>query len=182
MKKVLAAALCLCLLFCAFVVPTSAANIVVDEIVSEIRICPGKVLDKALDAPGVAGVVYSEGWEILSADGVWIPYDGSPLEEGEMYIKYFAADPANEYEYSNVCHVIVDHNPQGGYEYDGMYHWRDCADCGGQAVKDAHTTLDHGYTPNDTICQVCGQTRTSQYTGIKAFIAWIMSLITMLLA
>ena len=99
MKKVLAAALCLCLLFCAFVVPTSAANIVVDEIVSEIRICPGKVLDKALDAPGVAGVVYSEGWEILSADGVWIPYDGSPLEEGEMYIKYFAADPANERQF-----------------------------------------------------------------------------------
>lgn len=182
MKKVLAVALCLCLLFCAFAVPTSAANIVIDEIASEIRICPGKVLDKALDAPGVSGVVYSEGWEILSADGVWIPYDGSPLEEGEMYIKYFAADPSNSYEYSNVCHVIVDHNPQGGYEYDGMYHWRDCADCGGQADKEGHSTLGNDFLPNEKVCDVCGQMRTPQYTGIKAFIAWLMSLLSIFIS
>ncbi len=178
MKKVLAIALCLCTLFCVFAVPASAAKIFVDEIVSEIRICPGKNINDSLEAPEVSGVIYSQGWEVLSADGIWIPYDGSPLEEGEMYIKYFAADPANNYGESNVCHVIVDHNPQGGYEYDGMYHWRDCSDCGGQADKEAHTTLDHGYTPNEKVCQVCGQVRTSQYTGIKAFIAWLMSVIT----
>lgn len=182
MKKVLALALCLCVLFCIFAVPASAANIIVDEIVSETRICPGKTLDDALEAPVVTGVVYSEGWEILSQDGIWIPYDGSPLEEGEMYIQYFAAGPANDYAYSNVAHIIIDHNPQGAYEYDGMYHWRDCADCGGQAEKEGHTTLGNDFLPNDKVCEVCGQTRTAQYTGLKAFIAWLMSLLSIFIS
>jgi hypothetical protein len=33
----------------------------------------------------------------------------------------------------------------------------------------------------NNICKVCGHQRTPQYTGIKAFLAWVMALIASLI-
>lgn len=186
MKKILAIVMTACLLVTALISTASAA--VAPEIVSEIpvkcRICPGDVLEN--DRFGeieILGNAYTQGWEIKVVGGDWIPYDGLPLDKYDdgAYIRYFAANEAGDYAYSNESLVSVAHNPIGSYKSDGMNHWRDCDDCGGQANKGAHTHLNDSYNPTENICTVCGHQRTPQYTGIKAFLNWIMTLISSLL-
>ena len=178
-KRVLVALMTLCLLFSVFAcVALAAPNISVGDLPAFQKVCPGTALN--LEAPEVLGETYAEGWEIQTVDGVWIPYDGQPFTEDDngKLVRYFAANEIGEYVYSgNVCTLVVKHNPQGAYEYDGMYHWRDCADCGGQAEKGGHTTLKGDATSANKVCQVCGQVRTSQYTGLVAFWEWLLNLI-----
>lgn len=183
-KKVLSAIICVCLMFSMFSCFASAAAIPVieDEIPAKVRVCPDTVLN--VTAPTVTGNVYSEGWEIKVVGGDWIPYDGEPLNTREhtgASVRYFAANAVGGYAYSNEAELVLAHNPIGAYKYDGMNHWRDCADCGGQASKGGHTTLGEGATAKDNICKVCGHVRTSQYTGILVFWEWLMSLITSLI-
>lgn len=179
-KRVLAALITVCLLFSVFACVASAApNIIVGEVIASQRVCPGEVLD--IEAPDVLGETYAEGWEIKTVDGVWVPYEAGQIiteDDNGREVRYFAANEIGEYVYStNTCVLVVKHNPQGAYEYDGMYHWRDCSDCGGQADKGGHTTLEGTATSGDKVCKVCGQVRTSQYTGILAFWEWLMNLI-----
>ena len=178
-KKVLSAILSVCLLFGVFSCLASAAAIptIDSELPVKVRICPGRVID--IDAPEVSGNVYAEGWEIKVVGGEWIPYDGEPLDRYDdgAYIRYFVANSVGGYAYSNEALLIVDHNPIGDYKYSGTDHWRDCADCDGQADKGGHTTLGSNATAADNICKVCGHRRTSQYTGILAFWEWVMALI-----
>ncbi len=179
-KRVFAALITVCLLFSVLSCVASAApNFTVGEISVTERVCPGQVLN--LEKPEVVGSEpYAEGWEIKTVDGVWIPYDGAPLTEADngKEVRYFAANEIGEYVYSeNSCTLIVEHNPDGEYKYDGMYHWRECQDCDGQVDKEGHTTLGSEPTAADKVCKVCGQVRTSQYNGLLGFWEWLMALI-----
>ncbi|MBR5441929.1 MAG: hypothetical protein IKV44_03160 [Clostridia bacterium] len=188
-KKILAIVMTACIFVTAFVTTVFAA--IAPQINSEIpvkyRFCPGAVIaDDVFGEVEVIGNVYTQGWEIKIVGGDWIPYDGEGLDQYDngASIRYFAANEAGDYAYSNECVIEVAHNPIGSYKYDGMNHWRDCADCDGQANKGAHTHLGEGMDETavkENICKVCGQQRTAQYTGIKAFLAWLMSLITSLI-
>lgn len=182
-KKVLSVILSVCLLFGVFACFASAAAVptIDTEIPVKVRICPGKVIN--IDAPEISGNVYAEGWEIKYEGGDWIPYDGEPLgkEENGASIRYFAANAVGGYAYSNEALLTVDHNPIGDYKYSGTDHWRDCAECDGQAEKGAHTTLGEDAKQADNVCKVCGQRRTAQYNGLLAFWEWIMLLIGALL-
>ena len=185
-KRVLATILTVCLLFSVMACVASAdSGISVGEIDVSKRICPGDVIDFDFIArPEIEGGVYAEGWEIESADGAWIPYDGTPIHEkaGTFKIRYFAASATGEYAYSNECVVTAKHNPAGQYEYSGTDHWRVCVDCGGQTEKGGHTHLSGTATAANKVCSVCGHVRTSQYTGLLAFWEWVMALITSLIS
>ena len=179
-KRVLATILTVCLLFSAMACVASAANVELGEIVRSVRICPGKVIDdNVMKKPVVKGYPKGEGWEVQTEDGLWVPYDGEPIDErqADFNLRYFAVDYADNYVYSNECAVRVDHNPIGDYHYSGTDHWRLCDDCDGQADKEGHTHLGNNPTANNKVCQVCGHVRTSQWTGILAFLEWIGALI-----
>lgn len=183
-KRVLATILTVCLLFsvmaCVAGAATGEADILIEDIISSKRICPGDVIDfDFIERPATEGGIYAEGWEIKTVDGIWIPYDGEPIEEkaGTFSIRYFAADSQGRYAYSNECVVTAAHNPAGAYEYSGTDHWRVCLDCGGQADKGGHTHLSGDATADNKVCDVCGHVRTSQYTGILAFLEWVLDLI-----
>lgn len=188
-KKIFAIVMSVCLFATAFVFSASAAvaPTVNTEIPIEYRLCPGAVIeDDIFGEIEVLGNAYTQGWEIKIVGGDWIPYDGLPLDKYDdgASIRYFATNETGDYSYSNECVIKIAHNPSGKYESDGMNHWRECADCGGQANKGAHTHLDGGMDETavkENICKVCGHQRTPQYTGIKAFFAWIMALITSLI-
>ncbi|MBO5896179.1 MAG: hypothetical protein J6Q83_02665 [Clostridia bacterium] len=187
-KKILAIVMTACIFVTAFVSTAFAAvNPEIDtEIPVKARFCPGAVIaDDSLGEIVLIGNPSSYGWEIKIVGGDWIPYDGEPLDQYDdgALIRYFAANEAGVYAYSNECVISIAHNPIGSYKYDGMYHWRECSECNGQANKGAHTTLDEGMDDaavKENICEVCGQQRTAQYTGLKAFFAWLMNLITTL--
>ena len=179
MKKVLISLITLCLLMGVFTCVVSAEAIITvcDVVVSE-RICPGKVLD--IDAPEVIGSAVSTGWEIQTVDGVWVPYDGQPLDESDdgKQVRYFAADEAGEYAYSgNTCTLVIEHKPQGAYEYSGTDHWRICAECGGKTDEGHHTTLGSDALAANKVCQVCGQVRTPQYNGLLGFWEWLLNVV-----
>ena len=188
-KRVLATILTVCLLFSVLACVAGAADedadIIVGDIISSKRICPGDVIDDvSIGEPSCVGAVYTTGWEILDANGHWVPYQDQPINEKEgtvIYVRYFAADISGEYAYSNACEVTVEHNPQGAYQYSGTDHWRICADCGGEAEKGGHDHLTESATAANKVCTVCGHVRTSQYTGILAFIEWLMALVGTLL-
>ena len=180
-KRVLATILTVCLLFSVMACVASAATSVsVGEIISTKRICPGDIIDfNFIPRPETEGGIYAEGWEIQTVDGVWVPYDGQPISEkaGVFGLRYFAADAQGQYAYSNVCTVTAKHNPTGGYESSGTDHWRVCADCGGEVDKEGHDHLAGNATAANKVCSVCGHVRTSQWTGMLAFIEWLMALI-----
>ncbi len=180
-KRVLATILTVCLLFSVMACVASAeASISIGEIISSKRICPGDVIDFDFIArPETEGGIYAEGWEIKTADGVWVPYDGEPISEnaGAFGLRYFAADANGNYVYSNECVVTAKHNPSGAYQTSGIEHWRVCADCGGEADKGGHDHLTADATSTNKVCTICGHVRTSQYTGILAFLEWLMNLI-----
>ncbi len=188
-KKILAIVMTACIFVTAFICSASAAAIpeIVTEIPVEHRFCPDSII--TYDVFGeieVLGNPYTEGWEIKVVGGDWVPYNGEALTQyyDGAYIRYFAANEAGGYAYSNECAIVIAHNPIGSYKSDGMYHWRDCDDCDGQAQKGGHTHLGEGMDDaavKDNICKVCGHQRTPQYTGIKAFLAWLMSLIATLI-
>ncbi len=183
-KRVLATILTVCLLFSVMACVASAeTSIVVGEIVSSKRICPGDFIDfDFIPRPKIEGGVYAEGWEIQTEGGEWLPYTGAPIDEsaGTFGLRYFAADAQGNYAYSNTCMVTAKHNPFGEYQYSGTDHWRICVDCGGQADKEGHTHLSGSATAEDKVCSVCGHVRTSQWTGLLAFWEWIMDLISSL--
>ena len=187
-KKILAIVMTACIFVTAFICSTSAAvaPVVNTEIPVEYRFCPGSVIeDDVFGEIEVLGNAYTTGWEIKNANGDWAPYNYTALTQYDdgATIRFFAANEAGDYDYSNECVIKIAHNPIGSYKSDGMYHWRDCADCDGQAQKGSHTTLGEGMDDaavKDNICKVCGQQRTPQYTGLKAFLAWLMNLITSL--
>ncbi len=179
-KRFLAIMLTICVLFCAFSCVVSAApEITVSDIIVETRICPGKTIEQVIDAPAIVGNVYQQGWMIQTPDGVWVPYSKEPIAEdaGTFRVKYFAADESGDIAYSNECVVTAEHNPAGSYEYDGLDHWRVCADCKGRVDVDGHTHLGEGATATQKVCTVCGHIRTSQWTGLLAFWEWIMALL-----
>ena len=182
-KKVLSVLLSVCLMFGVLACFASAAAIptIDSEIPVKVRICPGAVIN--VEAPEVNGNVYSEGWEIKVVGGDWIPYDGEALDKSDdgAHIRYFAGNAVGGYAYSNEALVVVDHNPIGDYKYDGTDHWRDCADCDGQASKGGHTTLGSDASAANNVCKICGQRRTSQYNGLLTFWEWLMALITSLI-
>lgn len=184
-KRVLATMLTVCLLFSVLACVASAeGEISIGEIISTKRICPGDVIDfDFIERPAIEGGVFSEGWEVLSQDGVWIPYDGEPIDEdaGTFEIRYFATDAAGNYTYSNVCVVTAKHNPDGPYEGDGLDHWRICKDCGGKADFGHHDHLSGSATSDNKVCSVCGQVRTSQWTGVLGFWEWLIALIMSLI-
>lgn len=187
-KRVLATILTVCLLFsamaCVAGAATGEADIIIADIVTSKRICPGDVIDSDfIPEPAIEGGVYAKGWEITTADGVWVPYDGEPISEkaGTFSLRFFAADAKGNYGYSNECVVTVAHNPAGAYEYSGIEHWRVCLDCGGQADKGGHTHVGATALAGDKVCQVCGHVRTSQWTGFLAFFEWIGVLLSSLL-
>ena len=75
-KRVLATVLTVCLLFGALACVASAASVTVGEIVSSVRICPGKIIDSdVIDEPVVKGYPKGSGWEVQKDDGLWVPYD-----------------------------------------------------------------------------------------------------------
>ena len=183
-KRVLATLLAVCLLFsamaCVAGAATGEADIIIADIVTSKRICPGDVIDFDFIArPETEGGIYAEGWEIKTEDGVWMPYDGQPISEdaGTFSIRFFAADAQGHYAYSNECVVTAAHNPSGAYEYSGTDHWRICVDCGGQTDKGGHTHLGADATTSNKVCTVCGSVRTSQWTGLLAFWEWLLALI-----
>lgn len=185
-KRIFAIVMSACLLITAFTSMASAAVApeVATEIPIEARICPGAIVEKDIFGEiEFIGTPYSHGWEIKVVGGDWIPYDGEPLDKYDdgCSLRYFACNSVGDYSYSNECLVKVAHNPTGPYKYNGTDHWRECADCGGQANKGAHTHLDDSYDPAANICTVCGNQRAPQYTGIKAFLNWIMALVASLL-
>ena len=185
-KKIFAIVMSVCLFATAFAFSASAAvaPTVNSEIPIEYRFCPGAVIeDDVFGEIEILGSVYTQGWEIKIVGGDWIPYDGLPLDNYDdgASIRYFAANSVGGYAYSNEALVVVDHNPIGDYKYSGTDHWRDCADCDGQACKGGHTTLGSDATQADNVCKVCGQRRTSQYNGLLAFWEWLMALITSLI-
>lgn len=179
-KRVLATILTVCLLFSVMACMASAASVEIGEIVANVRICPGKVIDeKVIASPEVKGYPKSAGWEIQTEDGLWVPYGGEPIGErqADFKLRYFTVDYSNNYTYSNECAVRVAHNPIGDYHYSGTDHWRLCDDCGGEAEKDGHTHLANNPSADNKVCQVCGHVRTSQWTGILSFIEWLMALV-----
>lgn len=181
-KRVLATILAVCLLFSVMACMASAANVTVGEIIVSKRICPGDVIDfDFIERPAIEGGVFSEGWEILSEDGVWIPYDGEPIGEraGTFEIRYFATDAAGNYAYSNTCVVTAKHNADGPYEGDGLDHWRICKDCGGQTDFGHHDHVSSSATAANKVCTVCGHVRTSQWTGLLGFWEWLISILAM---
>lgn len=176
-KRVLATILAVCLLFSVMACGAGAAvtDIVVNDIVSNIRICPGKIIDENVIAePNVEGYEKVSGWEVKLSNGTWLPYDGKGVQEDVVALRYFAVDYAGNYEYSNECTVRVEHNPVGDYQYSGTDHWRVCDDCGGQADKGGHTHLGAEAAAKDKVCQVCGHVRTSQYNGLLSFWEWLL--------
>ncbi len=183
-KRVLATILTVCFLFSAMAcVASAASNVSVGEIDLFKRICPGDIIDtEIMEIPEVRGYARSQGWEIKSIDGYWIPYDGEPLPEkpDAFGLRYYAVDYDGNYAYSNECEVKVAHNPSGSYEYSGLEHWRVCDDCGGQADLGGHDHLGSDAKAESKVCSVCGHVRTSQYTGILAFIEWLMALVASL--
>ena len=184
-KRVLATILSVCLLFSVMACVASAASVELGEIISNVRICPGKVIDeKVIDSPEIKGYPKGSGWEVQTEDGLWIPYDGEAIAENakDFNLRYYAVDYSDNYVYSNVCSVRVAHKPIGDYQYSGTDHWRICDDCGGEAEKGGHDHLSSSATSADKVCRVCGHVRTSQYTGLLAFWEWIMALIASLLA
>ena len=184
-KRVLATILTVCLLFSVMACMASAADVTVGEIICSKRICPGDVIDFDFIArPEIEGGVFAEGWEIKSEDGVWIPYDGEPIDEraGSFEIRYFATDAQGNYDYSNVCLVTAKHNPDGAYQSSGTDHWRICQDCGGVADKGGHTHLSSSATAANKVCEVCGHVRTSQWTGLLGFWEWLIALISSLIS
>lgn len=185
-KRVLATILAVCLIFSVMACMASAsADFTVAEIIPSKRICPGDVIDdNFIKAPEVTGPVYAEGWEIKYEGGDWYPYDGQPIAEdaGVFAVRYFVANSeGTSYAYSNECTVIAKHNPKGGYEASGTDHWRICADCGGECEKGGHDHLANDPTAANKVCTICGNRRTSQWTGILVFWEWLMSLITSLI-
>lgn len=184
MKKVLATMLAVCLLFSVMACVAGAATVEVGEIVTNIRVCPGKVIDDSIIAePSIKGYAKNFGWEIQNSEGFWVEYNGTVIEEsqGDFNLRYFVVDYDGVYTYSNVCSVRVAHNPIGDYQYSGTDHWRVCGDCGGQADKGGHDHLSADATAANKVCTVCGHVRTSQYTGILSFMEWFMSLINNIL-
>lgn len=182
-KRVLATVLTVCLLFSALACVANAATIEVGEIISNVRICPGTTIDQKVEKPTIEVGVYAQGWEVKTADGLWIPYDGEPIDEyaGTFSIRYFASDAQGNYYYSpNECVVTTGHNPKGSYQYDALSHWKICADCGGEADVETHTHMGSTATSGDKVCQVCGHVRTPQWTGLLSFFDWIFALITAL--
>lgn len=175
-KRVLATILTVCLLFSVMACAASAASgLDVEDIVSSIRICPGKIINSdVIEEPAIYGYAKVSGWEIQTTDGVWLPYDGEAIDENIIGLRFYAVDYSNNYEYSNECSVRVEHNPIGDYQYSGTDHWRICDDCGGQADKGGHTHLGAEATANNKVCQVCGHVRTSQYTGLLSFWEWLI--------
>lgn len=184
-KRVLATILTVCLLFSVLAcVANAEASITIGEIISSKRICPGDVIDfEFIARPETEGGIYAEGWEIKTADGIWVPYDGEPISEnaGTFSIRFFAADAQGNYAYSNECVVTAKHNPSGAYQMSGTDHWRVCVDCGAETDKGGHDHLAEGATADNKVCSVCGNVRTSQWTGILAFWEWIMLIIMSLL-
>ena len=187
-KRVLATILTVCLLFSVLACVAGAADedadIIVGDIISSKRICPGDVIDfNFIPEPTIEGGVYAKGWEITTADGIWVPYDGEPISEnaGTFSVRYFAVDAKGDGDRSNECVVTVAHNPSGAYEYSGTDHWRVCLDCGGQADKGGHTHLSSTSTSADKVCRVCGHVRTSQWTGMLVFWEYILMIIMSLL-
>lgn len=182
-KRVLATILTVCLLFSVMACVASAATVEVGEIVKSVRICPGKVIDEdVIEEPEIKGYIKGSGWEVQNSNGFWVPYDGAPIDEmtKSFNLRYFIVDYSNNYVYSNECSVKVAHNPIGDYKYSGTEHWRDCTDCDGQAEKGGHTHLGEDALADNKVCRVCGHVRTSQYTGLLAFIEWIMALVASL--
>ncbi len=184
-KRVLATILTVCLLFSVLACVASAeGEISVADIISTKRICPGDVIDfNVIARPETEGGIYTEGWEIQTVDGVWLPYDGEPISEkaGTFKLRYFATDAQGNYAYSNECTVTAKHNPDGPYEYSGTDHWRVCKDCGGQCEHGYHDTLSGSATAANKVCSVCGQVRTSQWTGVLGFWEWLIALIMSLI-
>lgn len=185
-KRIISLAMSVCLLLTMFVCSVSAATVEVDPTLPTIiRFCPGTVIGEdtadVLPAPVVYGSVFQEGWEVKTADGEWVGYEGQPLDEtyNGGAIRYFAAPYSNDettYAYSNECELIIKHNPTGSYLYSGTDHWRVCADCGQKDGEDLHTFFDDA-KPDDTVCQVCGAKRTPQWTGLAAFFDWLFATI-----
>ncbi len=183
-KRVLATILTVCLLFSVMACVAGAqSNLDVEDIVSSIRICPGKVInDDVIEAPEVSGYYKVSGWEIQTVDGIWLPYDGESIGDDVIGLRYYAVDYSGNYERSNECSVRVEHNPIGDYQYSGTDHWRVCDDCGGQADKGGHTHLGGSATANEKVCSVCGHVRTSQYTGLLSFWEWLFPTVIEILA
>ncbi len=180
-KRVLATILAVCLLFSVMAcVASAASDIVVGDIISSKRICPGDIINFAfIERPEIeCQEIKSEGWEIQRADGIWVPYNGKSIAEdaGTFNLRYFVADTYGNYGYSNVCVVIAKHNPSGAYQTSGTDHWRVCSDCGAEAEKGGHDHLSDA-TPENKVCSVCGHVRTSQYTGLITFWNWLINLI-----
>ena len=185
-KRVLATILSVCLLFSVMACVASAeSEIIVGEIISSKRICPGDVINFAfIERPEIeCNEIKSEGWEIQRADGNWVPYNGKPIAEdaGTFNLRYFVADPYGNYGYSNECVVIAKHNPAGTYQTSGTDHWRVCADCGAETEKGGHDHLGADAKAENKVCTICGHVRTSQYTGLLGFWEWILALILSLI-
>ena len=182
-KRVLATILTVCLLFSAMACVAGAeSSLEVEDIILNIRICPGKDINDVIEDPEVIGYVKVAGWEIQTVDGVWLPYDGEGIDKNVTHIRYYAVDYADNYVYSNECSVKVEHNPIGDYQYSGTDHWRVCDDSGGQADKGGHTHLGSGATAENKVCSVCGHVRTSQYTGLLSFWEWLLPTVFEILA
>ncbi|MGN0526338.1 MAG: hypothetical protein ACI4IF_02805 [Acutalibacteraceae bacterium] len=189
-KRILSVLLCVAVLFSVCAIAVNAGNKtpigaeILEDIVTEIRVCPGAVLTDKIKAPAVAGPVFAQGWEITNADGDWIPYTGEPIKEADngKKIRYFVADELGGYAYSNECELRAAHNPSGDYHSTSLYHWRDCTDCGGKAGYERHDFLLHESTSENNICSVCGATRFSSPTGLLVFWEWLMDLIVSLIS
>lgn len=185
-KRILSLFLSVCMLVTIFTCVASAADVSVDKTLPTIvRLCPGTIIgentEDVLPVPDVYGPIYSQGWEIKAVDGEWVPYDGHPLEleDDGAVVRYYAvtfSNNADDYEYSNECELIVEHNPTGSYLYSGTNHWRVCADCGGKADDELH---DHFENPKagNSVCGVCGAPRTSQWTGLASFFDWLLDFV-----
>jgi hypothetical protein len=184
-KKIFSLIMSLCLIVTMFSIGASAVEVEVDQIPTIVRLCPGTVIgdntDHLLPAPNVYGSVYVQGWEIKLEGGDWVPYHGEVLDEtyDGALIRYYAAPFSNneaDYVYSNECDLICKHNPKGPYKYSGTDHWRECADCGGKDGEELHDffdSFDTNHEDLDSVCQVCGAKRTSQWTGLAGFLSWI---------
>ncbi len=186
-KKIFSLIMSLCLIVTMFTLVAGAAVAVEVEqtLPTIVRLCPGTVIgektDVILPAPEVYGPVYVQGWEVKLEGGDWVPYQGEALDEtyDGALIRYYAAPFSNDegaYSYSNECEIICKHNPKGPYKYSGTDHWRECADCGGKDGEELHSffgSFDTNHEDEDTVCQVCGAKRTSQWTGLAGFLSWI---------
>jgi len=185
-KKIFSLIMSLCLIVTMFTIVAGAAAVEVElTLPTIVRLCPGTVIgektEAVLPAPEVYGSVYVEGWEVKREGSDWVPYHGEALDEtyDGALIRYYAAPFSNneaDYAYSNECEIICKHNPKGPYKYSGTDHWRECADCGGKDGEELHDffdSFDTNHEDLDTVCQVCGAKRTSQWTGLAGFLSWI---------